>query len=84
MLIRVLFMQRKENYEGEFGPEVIAAVDEYVLEENPEHWENEVKIAKATNKDVSAGFAEVSIALDGDAVRKLCLDQHTIKGEIRS
>lgn len=38
MKIRVLFMQRREDYPGEFGPEVLLAIDEFSSSENPDNW----------------------------------------------
>ena len=36
MKIKILFGHRKENYEGEYAPEVLGAIDEYSHDENPQ------------------------------------------------
>jgi hypothetical protein len=43
MKIKFLFGQVSENYPGEHAPELILAIDEWVLESNPEHWDAELK-----------------------------------------
>ncbi len=35
MKIKILFGHRKENYEGEYAPEVLGAIDEYSHDNNP-------------------------------------------------
>lgn len=83
MKIHVLFMQRQERYQGEFGPEALVAIDEFCLDENPDNWAEQVAKAKAAHKDVSAGFAEVAISVDGDEIRRRCLnEQPALKGKI--
>lgn len=83
MLLHVLFMQRKESYPEEFAPEVVLAIDERTLAENPEHWEAEVATKKIAHKDDAAGFAELTISIDGDEVRRRCLGQlPSLKGRI--
>lgn len=83
MKITVLFMLRKESYHGEFGPEVLGAIDEFVRDENPDAWPEEVEGLKRRYKDEAAGFAEVNIEVNQDQVRKLILGQAPVlKGEI--
>ena len=84
MFLHVLFMQRRETYEGEYGPEALCSVDEFILEENPAAWAAKVADAKVANKDEAAGFAEVVIEVNGDVIRRRCLgDDRPIKGAIK-
>jgi len=85
MDLHVLFMQRKERYEGEFGPEALVCWDEYTIHENPEGFEKEVDQQKDAFKNDAAGFALVKISVDGEKVRSMCLDEdHHLEGRIRS
>lgn len=83
MDLHVLFMQRKERYEGEFGPEALLAWDEYTIDENPPGFHEAVEKAKAAHADCSAGFALIKISIDGDKVRQMCLQQdHQLQGTV--
>lgn len=83
MDLHVLFMQRKERYEEEFGPEVLVAWDEYCVNENPDGFWEEVDTAKKKHEECSAGFALIKVTVDGDAVRKMCLQQdHKLDGDV--
>lgn len=83
MNLYVLFMQRKEQYEGEFGPEALACIDEYVLDDGGSAWwQKTIAEKKASHRDEAAGFAIVKIDIPAMEIRKLCLGEATIKGEI--
>lgn len=85
MTLKVLFIQRKEQYEGQHAPEVFAAVDEYSYEEK-HHWFLE-KIGNADNEKVRGefeGIAVIDIEVDQDEIRRRCLGQLSpLKGEIQ-
>lgn len=84
MDLHVLFMQRKERYEGQYGPEALVCWDEYCIDENPEGFEAAVAQQKRLSKDDAAGFAMVKITIDGDKVREMCLQQdHRLTGDIK-
>lgn len=68
-------MQRAESYPGQYGPEVVAAIDEYALDENPAFWEGQVEKGKKDLASDAAGFAEVTIQVDGLEIRKRCLGE---------
>lgn len=83
MKIHVLFMQRKEGYPGEFGPEAVAAIDEFTLDENPAAWNAEMNLQREKNKQSAVGFAEVQIRVDQDEIRRRCLGiTLALKGQI--
>lgn len=85
MEIHILFMQRKEGYKGEFGPEALIAWDEYSVHENPSGFDDAVENAKLLQANQSAGFALVKVSIDGDKVRKMCLPaEHRLEGEVTS
>lgn len=84
MDLHVLFMQRKERYEGEYGPEAILCWDEYCVNENPDGFDQAVEKAKRDYHDDSAGFAMTRISIDGDKVREMCLQtDHKLDGDIK-
>ena len=46
MIIRMLFVQTKEDYNGQYAPELLASVDEYTDTENPGYFEDKIKDAQ--------------------------------------
>jgi hypothetical protein len=50
MLLKVIFGQRKERYEGEHAPEALDVMDEYSYEENPD-WLNQKLETHRLNTD---------------------------------
>ena len=66
---RLLILQRKCRYPGEYAPEIFAVVDEWTLDENPSWWPSEVaKHKEAVGPDADA-WADVEIHLPLAAVR---------------
>lgn len=59
----LLVVHRKESYEGEFGPEILAVVDEYTMDENPHWWAAEVLRRKRMFGPDANAFAEIVIDL---------------------
>ena len=84
MKIHVLFGQRKEGYEGQYGPEVLAACDEFTVDENPEGWEETEDRALADNMNEMMAMKVIDIEVDGDCIRKLLIGTPVIKGEIKT
>jgi len=84
MELHVLFMQRKERYEGEFGVEALACIDEHTIDDGGLPWWNEeVEKQKSKHEEVSAGFAIVRINVSNDVIRAMCLElDHEIDGKI--
>lgn len=84
MLLKVLFIQRKESYEGEFAPEPLVVVDEFTHEENPEWFEKKCGEELAALSGEILGHAVVDIDVDQDELRRRCLGHHPIlKGVIQ-
>lgn len=50
MKVHVLYAQRKERYQGEYAPEVLAAIDENGQSDNPEYMTGEKSKAEATGE----------------------------------
>ena len=84
MKIKVLFMQRKEDYKGQYGPEALAVVDEFIDDLNPEVFAFEVERQKLKySSDEVAGFAVVEIDVDmNDIVDACCPTMKNIAGDI--
>jgi hypothetical protein len=79
--LHILFMQRREDYDGEFAPEPLLTWDEYTRDENPEGFANDIEEAKKTFGPDAAGFALVTVIVDGAKVRDMCLGlDHVISG----
>ena len=83
-MIYVLFMQRRESYPGQYGPEVVCAIDEFCLDENPEGWEKQVEKGKKDNESDAAGFAMVKIEVDQAKIRRRRLGEFKpLEGKIK-
>ena len=83
MIIRCLFGQAKESYDGEHAPELICSIDEYVLEDNPAHWENTKKDALAHGyADNFISLKEVEVEVDQDKIRSILLSNPVVAGEV--
>lgn len=76
MIIKVLFAQRKESYEGEFAPEALVVVDEFTHSENPDWFKKECGEELAKLKDEVMGYAVVDIDVDQGELRRRCLGLH--------
>jgi hypothetical protein len=57
MKIYMIWGQRIESYKGQYAPELLAAVDEYGNDENPDFLIRQEKIARKTNE-----FSSVVVA----------------------
>lgn len=68
MQITMLVMHRKENYPGEYGPEIAAAMDEFVMDEAPNAWAEEVATCKSALADEAKAWAEVVIEVSKEAL----------------
>lgn len=82
MIIKVLFGQRKEDYEGQYAPEALEVMDEFGFEENAEWLEKKLEHHKRFNEFVSLKIIDIKIS-NGDLDRILNPDPPTIKGEIK-
>lgn len=65
---RLLVLQRKCHYPGEFAPEILAVVDEWTLDENAEWWHAEVKKQKTTVGQDADAWAEIEVDLPQSAL----------------
>jgi hypothetical protein len=81
MRIRCLFAQRRESYHGEFAPELLAATDEFYLDENPEAFEEECRKQLDAMGVDCVGYAYFWIQLGSgtdaqDRIRAACLGEN--------
>lgn len=58
MILKVIFGQRKERYEGEFAPEALEAMTEFGYEENPDWLNDKLENAK---KELKEDFERIEI-----------------------
>ncbi len=85
MIIHILFGQRKEQYEGQYAPEVLVAWDEFCIDENPDGWTKATEKAKTDeySKEFVA-FRIVRVAVNGHEIRNLLLASvPVIRGQIQ-
>jgi hypothetical protein len=79
MKLHVVFAQRKEHYEGEFAPEVVAAVTEYEYDDNPDYLEDQLEKAKHDPDFAAVRLIDVEIEAD---IRKLLLEVPSVVGKV--
>lgn len=82
MKVHILFGQRKESYEGEHAPEVLAAWDEYSVEENPEGFDQDVALCLKEVGDSMAATRVIKIDVDQARIRALLVGTPIVKGVI--
>lgn len=82
MKISILFGQRKETYDWEYGPEVLVAWDEYSIDENPDGFEKECDKAKYKYEAEMAAMRVIEIEVDGDKIRDLLMGRSVVPGKI--
>jgi hypothetical protein len=70
-----LFAQRKETYKGQYGPELLVAVDEFTNDENPSWFDRQVAHELSEMGDDCAGHAEMWVDLGpvNGTIRDRCL-----------
>lgn len=68
MKVYLLLAHYKESYDGQYQPNVMAACDEYIMDENPAHWVEEVANQKALVGNEAAAWAEIAVEVDSDAM----------------
>lgn len=78
----ILFIQRKESYEGEYAPEALVVWDEFAMDENPEGFEEVCKKELAANGDQVMAHKVLRVRVDGDKIRKLLVGTPVLNGEI--
>jgi len=73
MNIECLFVQRKERYEGQYSPELIAAIDEYGNDDNPDYLnDKEEKVRK--DMDISF-YKRITISVPIKYLMKYFMDK---------
>lgn len=78
----ILFIQRKESYEGEYAPEALVVWDEFAMDENPEGFEEVCKKELVANGDQVMAHKVIRVRVDGDKIRKLLVGTSVLNGEI--
>lgn len=69
MKMRLLALHRKEDYPGQYLPEIMTVVDEGTLDENPEWWPAEIERQKKAHQDSTvAAWAEVEIEVPTQSI----------------
>lgn len=58
----LLWAQQKERYDGEYAPDLVAAIDEYGYDYNPKYMEDEIETLK--NDGSVAFFKLMEIEID--------------------
>ena len=64
MKIHCLFVQRRCAYDGQYAPELYAAIDEYGNEDNPAYLQDEER--KARSDDTIVFYKCIDVNIDDD------------------
>lgn len=59
MIIKSLWIQRKCDYPDQYAPELIAAIDEYGNDDNPDYIDDEYK--KALQEQLNGEYVSITI-----------------------
>lgn len=68
MKITMLAMHRKEQYSGEYAPEIMSIVDEVTMDENPQWWGEEIERQKALIGSEASAWAEIAVEVSTEAI----------------
>lgn len=82
MEIRCLFAQRKCRYEGQYAPELLAAIDEYGDDENP-HYLNEAQ-EKADSDDDLLFSKRIIVSIPSERFDEVFFGKNELEGTIKS
>lgn len=80
MKVHVLFGIRQERYDGECGPEVLLAIDEFCREENPQGWDEDVVKTRARFKNDMRAMRVIDIEVEDARIRDLLLQDPVVIG----
>lgn len=79
MKIYVIFAQRKCRYEGEYAPEALDVISEFVMDENSEYLENKKREYILSNEFDSVSIIPIEVS-DKEIDQRLGINQPPIKG----
>lgn len=82
MDLYILFGQRKEAYEGEFGPEALLCWEEFSVDENPSGWDEALAETRKKYEADMAAMRVMKIRVDQDKIRKLLIGTPQLNGVI--
>lgn len=83
MKLFVLFGQRKQRYDGEFGPEALVCWDEFCVDENPGGFEEACACHIAARGGEFSSTRVIEIRVDGDKIAKLLNKNPVVEGEVK-
>lgn len=82
MIIKILFGHRKENYEGEYAPEVLEAIDEYGNDEYPQWFIEQYDKYKQDESFNVLKVVDIEVK-DSDIMNALYPKADVINGEVK-
>lgn len=71
MILKVIFGQRKERYEGEFAPEALDVVTEFGYEENPDWLNDKLERLRKELKEDFKRFEIVDVEVSMKAIQAI-------------
>jgi hypothetical protein len=83
MEIFVLFIQRKEQYEGQHAPEAVMCIDEFSLEGGIEWWKGKAKKKVESFEGEISGHAVVRFEVNQEKVRELCISVPSLEAKMK-
>jgi hypothetical protein len=61
MILKVIFVQRQERYEGQYAPEAMECMTEFDYEENPEYLDDKLKEYQRNDNFVAANIVDINV-----------------------
>lgn len=74
MKLYLLFGQRENAYPGEYGPELLDAIDEYTDEDNPDYLNDAYKKHSLSGQFISVIIVSTNVD-DGELVKLLSVNE---------
>lgn len=84
MILHVLFGQRFEEYEGEYGPEVLVCWDEFCVDENPEGFHKACDAAREEHGRDMAATRVIEVEIDQGKLRHALVGRVALVGKVKA
>lgn len=82
MILKVIFVQRKESYTGEYAPEAMECMTEYAYDEYPEYLHEKLDGYKKDTEFVAAEIINIKVDVK-EIEKRLYPDSSEINGIIK-
>jgi len=81
MDLYIIFIQRKERYEGQYGVEAVEIADEYTYADNPDWLNHKLEVWQEAEDIIKAEI--VTVKINETEVKEILFPSKILKGDIK-